>query len=202
MTELNMIDRMGYGIAQIHLSQRARFLPLPDYDLSEHGTVRVTIYGAALDPNFSQLLMARTDLPLADVLALDRVQKRRPIRDDSLQRLRRAGLVEGRRPHVRVSGEVANATGGRAEYIRTRPQSDEHYAKLVLDYLADFESATRRDIDSLLMPLLSSVLSEQQQRDKVKNLLSKMREAGSITNAGSRQRPLWVLGQDGRTRHG
>ncbi len=124
-----MIDRMGYGIQQIHLSQRARFLPLPDYDLSESGTVRVIIYGAVLDPNYSQLLMARTDMSLTDVLALDRVQKGRPLQEDLVRRLRRAKLIEGRKPHLHVSAAIAEATGNKAEYIRTRALDDEHYEK-------------------------------------------------------------------------
>jgi len=47
MTDLNLIDHLGYGIHRIVRDQVRRFLPLPDYDLDEHpGEVRLTIPGA------------------------------------------------------------------------------------------------------------------------------------------------------------
>lgn len=136
MTELNMIDRMGLGIRQINRSQAKRYLPLPDYDLSEDGAVKVTIYGAVIDTNYSEQLMQHTDLPLEDVLALDRVQKKMPISKEAVARLRRAHLIEGRSPNLHVSSVVAAATDTMAQYVRTRAQSNEFYAKLVMDYLA------------------------------------------------------------------
>lgn len=98
MTQLNMIDRMGLGIQQINLSQRRRFLPLPDYDLTEAGAVKLTIYGAVIDTNYSEQLMKHTDLRLEDVLALDRVQKKMPISKEAVARLRHTRLIEGRSP--------------------------------------------------------------------------------------------------------
>src|SRR5690606_6324765 len=50
MTALNMIDTMGYGIQRMYQGQRRRFFPLPDYDLSEPGRVRMTVYGGVIDP--------------------------------------------------------------------------------------------------------------------------------------------------------
>lgn len=193
MTELNMIDRMGFGIQRINLSQVKRFLPLPDYDLDDATAVSLTIYGAVIDTNYSEQLMERSDLPLEDVLALDRVQKKLPITSETAARLKRAHLVEGRRPHLHVSSVVAAASETRAEYIRTRAQSDAHYTKLVVDYLEEFGGASRQDINQLLWDKLSDALDDEQKRNKVMNLLTKMRKNGQIRNVGSRPRPRWVL---------
>lgn len=193
MTELNLIDRMGYGIQRINLSQVKRFLPLPDYDLSDPGAVSLTICGAVIDANYSEQLMERSDLPLEDVLALDRVQKHLPISNEASARLKPAHLVEGRRPHLHVSSVVAAASGTRAEYIRTRAQSDAHYAKLVIDYLGEFGGASRSDINALLWDKLSDALDDEQKRNKVMNLLTKMRKAGQIRNAGTCPKPRCVL---------
>jgi len=193
MAELNMIDTMGYGIRRMATSQAGRYLPLPDYDLSEPDMVRLTMYGGVVDPAYTRMLMQRTDLPLADVLALDRVQKKLPVPDDVVRRLRSAKLVEGRRPHLHVTADVAAATGNKADYIRTRAQDDAHYSALVLDYLRQYGSASRREIDELLGRYLNEVLSPKQQRDKVTNLLAKMRRAGQIRNAGTRPKPKWQL---------
>lgn len=47
MTELNMIDTMGYGIHEMHVSQARRYLPLPDYNLGMVHAVRLTILAPA-----------------------------------------------------------------------------------------------------------------------------------------------------------
>ena len=193
MTELNLIDQMGYGIHRMVQDQVRRFLPLPDYDLSSSNEVKLTIPGAVIDESYSQLLMVRTDLPLEDVLALDRVQKGLPIAAATATRLRKGKLIEGRKPHLRVSEVIADATGNLVDYVRTRPQTDAHYASLIRDLLERAGSATREDINALLIPLLPDVLTDGQKLNKVSNLLSRLRREGSIRNTGSRTQPRWEL---------
>lgn len=193
MTELNMIDRMGLGVRTINLSQVKRFLPLPDYDLSESGAVKLTIYGAVIDTNYSEQLMQHADLPLEDVLALDRVQKKLRVSKEAAARLKRAHLVEGRSPRLHVSSVVAAATDTMADYVRTRGQSDEFYAKLIVDYLEGKGSGSRQDINGLLWDKLSDALTDDQKRSKITNLLTKMRKSGQIHNVSSQQRPRWEL---------
>lgn len=193
MTELNMIDHMGYGIHQINQRQASRYLPLPDYDLSQSDAVQLTIYGGVIDLAFTRLLMQRADLPLMDVFALDRVQKKLPISDDAVQRLRRARLIEGRRPHLHVAADVAAAMTSKADYIRTRGQDDAHYMKLITDLIDQYGSATRKEINDLLWNKLSDALSEEEKENKVSNLLTKMRRSKQIWNSGSRSQPSWRL---------
>ncbi len=193
MAELNMIDTMGYGIHDMYSRQAKRYLPLPDYDLSEPGAVRLTIHGGVVDSAYSRLLIQKTDLSLVDVLALDRIQKKLPIADDAVTRLRRAGLIEGRKPNFHVSASVAGATASKAEYIRTRAQDDEFYAKLLRDYLEKFGQANRSDINALLLDKLSDALDPKQKYNKISNLLTKMRRRGVIVNKGTDAVPCWQL---------
>jgi len=193
MAGLNMIDTMGYGIHDMHVRQARRYFPMPDYDLSDAGAVKLSIHGGVVDPAYSRLLIQKTDLPLADVLALDRVQKKLPIPDEAAAGLRRAGLIEGRKPNFHVSAQVAAATDQKADYIRTRAQDDEFYAKLLTDYLQRYGSATRAEINKLLLPKLSEVLSVEQKDNKVANLLTQLRRTGRIHNSGTRARPVWRL---------
>lgn len=195
MAELNMIDTMGYGIHLIYRSQMQRYFPLPDYDLSQPNAVRMVLYGGVVDPAYSRLLIQKTDLKLIDVLALDRVQKKFPIPDDAIVRLRKAGLIEGRKPHFYVSALVASATATKADYIRTRAQDDEFYVKLVIDYLKQFGEANRTEINKLLMGKLSEALAPEQKEDKISNLLSNMRRSDKITNTGSRKVPIWKIAE-------
>lgn len=195
MAELNMIDTMGYGIHDMYSRQAKRYLPLPDYDLSEPGAVRLGIYGGVVDSAYSRLLIQKTDLTLFEILALDRVQKRLPISDEAVRRLRHAGLIEGRKPNFHVSARVAGATASKADYIRTRAQDDEFYAKLLTDYLEKFGQANRADINELLLGKLSEALSYKQKYNKISGLLTKLRRRGVIVNNGSDTSPCWQLAE-------
>lgn len=193
MAKLNMIDTMGYGIHDMYSGQARRYFPMPDYDLGEVGAVKMTIYGGVVDLAYSRLLIQKTDLPLIDVLALDRVQKKLPIPDEAVMRLKRAGLIEGRKPNYYVSATVAAATASKAAYIRTRAQDDEFYAKLLTDYLEKFDEASRAEVNKLLLGKLSDALTDQQKYNKVSNLLGKLRRRGTIENVGSDTAPRWRL---------
>ncbi|TBY68150.1 transcriptional regulator [Rhizobium leguminosarum bv. viciae] len=193
MTELNMIDHMGYGIQDIYRRQRQRFFPLPDYDLTEPDVVRLTIHGRVVDEAYSQLLMQQTGLPLADVLALDRIQKHLPITDDAIRHLRHARLIEGRKPNFFISARIADATSQKARYIKTRAFDDQHYEEMVLEFLRKFGRASRKEIDDLLWNKLSEALDEFQKKRKIGNLLSGLRMKGRIHNTGSKAIPEWRL---------
>jgi ATP-dependent DNA helicase RecG len=158
MTELNMIDTMGYGIHEMYTGQARRYFPMPDYDLSAPEAVRLVLHGGVVDPAYSRLLIQKTDLPLIDVMALDRVQKHLPLEDAAAKRLRQAGLIEGRKPNYHVSAAVAQATASQVDYIRMRAQDDTFYAKLVTDYIEKFGQASRAEINLLLLNKLSDGL--------------------------------------------
>jgi ATP-dependent DNA helicase RecG len=195
MAELNMIDTMGYGIHEMHERQAKRYLPLPDYDLTEAGAVKITIYGGVVSPAYTRLLMQKTDLPLADILALDRVQKNLPVPERAAAHLKRAKLIEGRRPHLHVSAFVAAAAGNKAAYIRTRALDDAYYAKLLTELLRKFGTASRAEINQMLVPKLSETLTEEQKVSKINNLLTKWRKSGLIRNLGSDRAPRWALAE-------
>ncbi len=193
MTELNMIDTMGYGIHSMYVGQARRFLPMPDYDLTEPNTVKMTIHGNVVDPTYSRLLIQKTNLPLDKILALDRVQKRLPLTNVMIKRLRMDGLIEGRKPNLHVSASVAKDTSSEAEYIRTRAQDDDYYAKLITDFIEKFGKASRAEIHKLLSDKLSDALDEKQKLNKISNLVTKMRRSNLIVNQGSRKSPEWRL---------
>lgn len=189
MTQLNMIDHLGYGIERMNRSQAERYLPLPDYDLSEPGFVKLTIYGSVVDESYTGMLMRDSELPFEDVLALDRIQKGTPISDTALRRLRRKRLVEGRRPHVRVADSIAEITGTRASYVDSRGKSEEYCQALVTDYLRKHGAASRSELNEVVFPSLSSELTDAQRYDKVGNMLAKMRRSGAIVF--DRRRSVW-----------
>jgi ATP-dependent DNA helicase RecG len=198
MVALNLIDTLGYGIHRMMEGQRQRFFPLPDYDLSQPGAVLMTLPGTILDAAYSRLLIQKTELPLEDVIALDRVQKRMPLDDRTARHLKRAGLIEGRKPNFHVSAAVASAAEAKAAYIKTRAMDDSYYRTLVCEYLQKFGQATRADIDDLLRAKLSDALDQKQKLTKIGNLLTSMRKTGIIRNTGPRGYPCWQLVPEGK----
>jgi ATP-dependent DNA helicase RecG len=192
MVQLNMIDTMGFGIRSMHEAQRKRYFPMPDYDITGPN-VRMTIYGGVVDPGYSRLLMRRTNLPIGEVLALDRVQKKFAIPDDMAKHLKQEGLIEGRKPRFHVSAQVAAATFKKAEYIRNRSFDDRHFQDMIVELIKKFGSAKRHDIDTLIMDKLSDTLNDTQKRTKIGNLLSGLKAKGKIQNSGSRTAPSWKI---------
>jgi ATP-dependent DNA helicase RecG len=53
----------------------------------------------------------------------------------------------------------------------------------------------RKDIDQLLLPILSEALDDDQERHKIANLLSNLRRAKKIKNFGSNKTPEWRLAE-------
>lgn len=193
MVELNLIDTQGGGIKRMFETQRRRSFPLPDYDLSDPGQVSVSITGRILDERYTRLLMERTDLDLAQVMLLDRVQKRLRIEPDEHRRLKSAGLVEGRYPNLIVAAAVAKAAGEAGRHIRERGFDKQYYLDLTLALVREHGPVTRKDVDQLLVPKLPDRLTEEQKLRKVNNLLQELRRAGRIENRGHRAKPEWVL---------
>jgi ATP-dependent DNA helicase RecG len=195
MAALRMVDTLGYGIREVMFrGQARRYLPLPDFDLSDPKHVTLTLAGRFVDENYSRALLLNQDMPLRDTVALDRVQKHLPIDTVALQALRKRELVEGRKNALHVSVKVADATDQKAQYIRGRSQGDEHYRKLILDYLNKFKTASRDDIREMLFPLLPDVLTLDQKEVKVKNLMALMRKTGQICSDGRGSIALWRIG--------
>ena len=193
MVELGMIDTVGLGIRAMFVSQRNRYFPLPDYAKSTPEKVVLEIYGHMIDENYTQLLMAKNDLPLGTVILLDRVQKKHSITDAAAAMLRKAGLIEGRKPNYYTTGQLAKTTETRTEYIRNRAFDDAHYKSMILDFLQKYGSASREELDSLILDKLSDVLDEVQKKNKMRNLLHAMSKRDqTIEKSGGSQKGRWV----------
>ncbi|MCY2966511.1 MAG: hypothetical protein NT069_23250 [Planctomycetota bacterium] len=63
-----------------------------------------------IDQRYTRMFMGRTDLDLLDVIGLDKVQKGKPISEDEFRSLKAKKLIEGRRPNLVVSAEIAAVT--------------------------------------------------------------------------------------------
>lgn len=180
MVNLKMVDSQGFGIHEMYQHQRDRFLPMPDYDHSSESHVVLEIPGQVINREYSETLMENGSLDLLTVVLLDRVQKGKTLTKDALKKLRDQKLVEGRSPNVIISRKVARITHQEAEYTDLSGFDDQWYRDLILKALKEHGKLRRVDFDKLLIPKLPGKLSITQKKNKVGNLLKKLRTEGKI----------------------
>ena len=194
MVHLRMIDTMGFGIREIMWKGQARrFFPLPDFDLTIADHVILRIQGRFIDENYSRALLTHADLPWSEVLALDTIQKGTLPDDAALHTLRKQGLVEGRKPNLHVTAEIAAATDSEAEYIRHRAFDDRYFCDLIMEFLKKFGEGKRSDFERLLDGKLSDLLDSKQRVSKIDRLLQKLRRDGKIEVSGQTKAGIWRL---------
>jgi len=197
MVNLNMIDTVGGGIKKMYEKQRERFFPMPDYDLGDSQKVVVKIPGRIIDENYSRLLLRRkTDLDLKTVIMLDKVQKKVRLTKGEHEILKKQRLVEGRYPNIYVSASVADVTEKKAQYIKLRGFDKKYYKDLLTQFIGEYGSATRKQIDDLLLGKLPEFYTDRQKKTKIRNLLAEMSRERVIKNLGSRKYPKWVCPKD------
>ena len=193
MVNIKMIDTQGYGIHKMFVSQKERFLPMPDYDLSTADEVVLNMPGTIIDENYSLMLLANQDLSLTDAVLLDQVQKGKTIGSEAVAMLRKRKLIEGRLPHIYVAKDIAQATDQKVEYSKHKGLADKKCEALLLESLKDYGSLTKQEVARLLWDLLPDQLDDKQKNTKVYNILRKLRESGKIVNQTVGSKSIWSL---------
>jgi len=176
MVNIRMIDTQGYGIHKMYQSQKDRYLPMPDYDLSTADEVILNLPGTIIDENYSLMLLANRDMSLTDAVLLDQVQKGKPISDNAIKKLRKEGLIEGRKPHLYVSKQIAKATNTQVEYTLKKGFNDAECQEWIMKALNDHKVLSRKQINELLWNKLPIDYTDDQRVRKIGNLLTKLRK--------------------------
>ena len=195
MANIKMIDTEGFGIHKMFVSQKDRWLPMPDYDKSNGDTVVLTLPGNVIDENYSLLLLENSDIDLTTAVLLDKVQKGKPISDEAIKMLRKEKLIEGRKPHLYVSKQIAGVTDQKVEYSKHKGLADKKCEALLLDSLKDHNSLTKQEIVNLLWDVLSDQLDDKQKMNKIDYLLKRLRTDGEIHNETKGNVSIWSLGK-------
>jgi ATP-dependent DNA helicase RecG len=193
MVNLDMIDTVGSGIKKMFIQQKNRYFPLPEYDFSDPQKVSLKIYGRIIDENYTKLLIEKADIDLKTTILLDKVQKHHPISKEAFLLLKKKRLIEGRYPNIFVAAKIAAITGEKSSYIKNRFEK-EHFKKMIIDFIKQFGTASRKGIDELLINKLPDILNEKQKKNKINNLIFELsRKDKAIRNSGSNKKPCWVL---------
>ena len=177
-----MIETQGGGIRKLFNFQKQRFFPMPDFDFSD-GKCKATITGKILNEDFARILIKNPSLSLEDTLLLDKVQKQKIINDDEYNYLKKQRFIEGRKPNIYLSSLVIDPTNDdqlKAEYIRNKGFDDEYFKKMIIDYIVQWKSATRKQLEGLLWDKFSNVLDDKAKFSKINNLLQILRRNKQI----------------------
>ena len=189
MVNLNLIDTIGSGIRKMFALQRQRFFPLPEYDLSNE-QVSVKIIGKVLDIKYATKLAQMPELHLEEIILLDKVQKGKELTAEEAAALRKKGLVEGRKPNVHISATVAAQTSQTVDYMKQRGIDTEFCKRSILESLNQFGEMGRSEFESILLSKLSDNLTDQQKKDRIKNILQALKKEGKIRPTSNKK---WVI---------
>ncbi len=192
MFNLKMVDTAGGGIKRIFNFQRARFFPLPDYDLSNE-KVKMSLSGKILDMDYARLLAQNKDLTLEEIMMLDKVQKKQSLTRDEEKHLKSKRLIEGRKPNFFIGLRVAQKTGQKADYTKTKGFDKQYYLDLIIKAIKEHKDLSRKDVDELLWSKLPDWTTDKQKKTKINHLLSELRRNDMIENRGSFGKPKWML---------
>lgn len=182
MVNVKMIDSQGYGIHNMFVRQKERYLPMPDYEGSSEDRVVMHLPGTVIDEDYSLMLMSNTEISLMETVLLDCLQKGKTINDSAIDMLRKKHLIEGRRPNVYIAKSVAQSMDQKVKYSKHKGLDAKSCEAMLLDALRDHGKLNRQEIDQLLWGVLSDQLDEKQKKSKIGNLLSKLRAKRLIDN--------------------
>lgn len=194
MAAFHMIDTATLGIRRAYNIQKAKYFPMPDYNVSSGTQVEVTIYGKTLNDSYMHILYEHQDLDLQTVFLLDRIQKGLSVEKEDVDRLRSQKLVEGRLTSLYLSASAAKSIDEGTTYIKNKGFDDKYYKDLIVEYLKQYGKAKKKDVRELLWDKLPDALSNAQKEHKVSNLLAGLKKTNVIdTDSVNQQRSHWIL---------
>lgn len=192
MVNLKMVDTIGSGIKKMYTKQRERLFPLPVFDLTPD-RVTLTITGKIIDINYSNLLARNPQLSLYDIELLNRIQFGKKPSKEVVTYLRSKGLIEGRMPNVYISKGLAAIIEKKSDYSKNKGLDEKKYVSLIEDALKDHGQLSRIEITDILWDVLPSILDDEQKKNKVYNLLKKLKKQGILDNTGKSPKSQWYL---------
>ena len=193
MDNIKMIDSKGYGIHNMFVRQKERYLPMPCYDDSDDSHVVMQLPGNVMDKKYSLLLMEKSDISLTEAVLLDQVQRGKRISDSAIALLRKKRLIEGRKPNIFIAKSLAQKTGKKIEYSKHKGLEAKSCESLLLNALKEHGRLSRAEIDTLLWNVLSDQLDDSQKKTKIGYILRKLHKEGVICNETTGNKSFWSL---------
>lgn len=90
---------------------------------------------------------------------------------------------------------MAQRTDRKVEYSQHKGLDSKSCESLLIDSLKDHGELTRQEIDRLLWPVLSDQLDDTQKKNKIGNLLAKLKRNGVLFNITTGNNSVWSIWQ-------
>lgn len=86
-------------------------------------------------------------------------------------------------------------TDKKTQYIKNRAFDKEYYKNLILEYLKEYGSASRKDLESLLTDKLPDFMNDQQKYYKISSIIKELsqKENKIVNTSGSTKFSNWKL---------
>lgn len=117
------------------------------------------------------------------------------ISDEAIKMLRKEKLIEGRKPHLYVSKQIAQVTDQKVAYSKHKGLAEKKCEALLVDSLKDHGDLTKQEIVNLLWDVLPDQLDDKQKMNKIEYLLKRLKMRGDIKNDTSGKTSIYSLGK-------
>jgi len=155
----------------------------PDFDFYDN-KVKLNITGKVIDANYAKKLAVMPNLTLNEIILLDKISKSKILLDEEIKILKAKGLIEGRKPNFHISSKVAKETNQKEDYFKMRVIENNYIQKIIIDYLTEFGTVKRVELEKVLLGKLSDVLDITQKKNRIKNNLQSLKNSNIINNEG------------------
>lgn len=102
-------------------------------------------------------------------------------------------LIEGRMPNVYISKGLATVIDKKTDYSKHKGLDEKKYISLIEDALKDHGQLSRIEITDILWDVLPSILDDEQKKNKVYNLLKKLKKQEILDNTDKSPKAQWYL---------
>lgn len=178
MVELKLVDTIGSGIRKICEYQKERFFPMPYFDLSNNRVV-LTIIGSVVNEQYALQLAVNESLTLSHIEMLSRLQVGLPLSDMELHTLKNMKVLEGRKNNLQIVGKQMTV--------------DEICIQQIRNLLAHAGYISKAKIEPNVMDIFPESLTDKQKKEKISNILKKMKKKGVIDTTGKGPSAQWYL---------
>lgn len=107
--------------------------------------------------------------------------------------LKKDDLIEGRYPNIYISSSLAKLTEKKEDYVYNSGLENEFYMELIIKYIKEYGSASRKEIISLLKDKLPNSLNENTKLSRIRYLLNLLKKEEKIYHDSKSGHSCWKL---------
>lgn len=198
MLHIGMLDQNAMGIRAVFEACRRRHMPLPTYDLTDPNRVKVTLFNHEIDPVYGQILQANPELPMSEIVLLDKVQKYMALSEeeihkviaDGFARYGRDDVLELIAPYVVDSDIFPDNQAVRNAQLAV---GNNLLREAIIEILHSGSKSRNVIVDALQEEWSNVYESQAKLASKVYRTLAAMERQGIVQSEGNTRARIWSL---------